>query len=253
MKRPKNCCGVHVFYANLSTYLWLAPTRVAWFKDICWWELESFEGWCCWQTECVVPPRCLWLNGNCCFVLTWALIAVDGRKYFVGCGKKGNRKMRLALGTSPVYPIPRSSLSILRHLLSRLSLKVYRRNWMHFVHHTLKLICEPDVVMLIESPLNYPKATPNVISSLSYTPSSLPSFILGGVYRPGGGLFIIWACCSWNLWPILSAPSIYFLTHRETQPDSRWIRDLVVKSSTQESKQWDTRFENIYVIDCKQL
>jgi hypothetical protein len=36
-----------------------------------------------------------------------------------------------------------------------------------------------------------------------------------------------------------------FLTHRDTQPVSRWIRDLVVKSSTQESKQWDTRCENI--------
>jgi len=36
-----------------------------------------------------------------------------------------------------------------------------------------------------------------------------------------------------------------FFTHRDTQPVSRWTRDLVVKSSTQESKQWVTRLENM--------
>ena len=36
-----------------------------------------------------------------------------------------------------------------------------------------------------------------------------------------------------------------FCTHRCTQPVSRWMMDLVVKSSTQESKQWETRLENI--------
>lgn len=36
-----------------------------------------------------------------------------------------------------------------------------------------------------------------------------------------------------------------FFTHRETQPDSLWMRDFVVKSSMQESKQWETRLENI--------
>lgn len=66
-----------------------------------------------------------------------------------------------------------------------------------------------------------------------------------GLYRPGGGWFIICACCSWNLCPIRSLPAINFLTHRDTQPVSRCIRDFVVKSSTQDSKQWFTRFENI--------
>jgi hypothetical protein len=39
-----------------------------------------------------------------------------------------------------------------------------------------------------------------------------------------------------------------FCTHLVTQPVSRWISDLVVKSSMQESKQWETRLENIYEI-----
>lgn len=37
-----------------------------------------------------------------------------------------------------------------------------------------------------------------------------------------------------------------FCTHRLTQPVSRWISAFVVKSSTQDSKQCDTRLENIY-------
>lgn len=68
------------------------------------------------------------------------------------------------------------------------------------------------------------------------------------IYLPGGGWFIICACCSWNLVPILSLPAMNFFTHRFTQPVSRWTRDLVVKSSTQESKQWVTRPENIWEV-----
>jgi hypothetical protein len=44
-----------------------------------------------------------------------------------------------------------------------------------------------------------------------------------------------------------------FLTHRDTQPVSRWTRDLVVKSSIQDSKQWLTRPENIYKVSVSLL
>ena len=58
---------------------------------------------------------------------------------------------------------------------------------------------------------------------------------------------IICACCSANLCPIRSLPAMNLETQRLTQPDSRAIRDLVVKSSMQASKQRSTRPENICV------
>jgi hypothetical protein len=87
----------------------------------------------------------------------------------------------------------------------------------------------------------HPHNTRSLPHSIVHSQLSTPK-----IYVPGGGWFIICACCSWNLAPILSLPAINFLTHRDTQPVSRWMRDLVVKSSMQESKQWVTRLENIW-------
>lgn len=76
--------------------------------------------------------------------------------------------------------------------------------------------------------------------------SDIPSsFFLGGKLIYLCGCCIICACCSANLWPILSEPAMNLETQRETHPDSRAIRDLVVKSSMQASKQRSTRPENI--------
>ena len=55
----------------------------------------------------------------------------------------------------------------------------------------------------------------------------------------------MFACCSANRSPILELPAMNFCTQRETQPVSLETRDLVVKSSTQASKQRSTRPENI--------
>jgi len=68
-------------------------------------------------------------------------------------------------------------------------------------------------------------------------------FSAQGIYLPVP--FIICACCSAKRCPIRSLPAMNFCTQRLTQPVSRAIRDLVVKSSMQASKQRSTRPENI--------
>lgn len=92
---------------------------------------------------------------------------------------------------------------------------------------------------------------PTYLFIISHTRTDIPDIRYANnmhpmqIYRPGGGWFIICACCSWNLCPMRSLPAMNLLTHRDTQPVSRATRDLVVKSSTQDSKQWLTRLENI--------
>lgn len=57
------------------------------------------------------------------------------------------------------------------------------------------------------------------------------------IYLPGSCPDCIMAAfCSWNLIPKRSLPLRYLSTQRMTQPSSREIRDLVVKSLTQSSK-----------------
>lgn len=73
-----------------------------------------------------------------------------------------------------------------------------------------------------------------------------PIIHLTNTYLPGGGWFIICACCSANRWPIRSLLTINFDTQRLMQPVSLDTRDFVVKSSTQWSKHFSTRLENIY-------
>lgn len=73
--------------------------------------------------------------------------------------------------------------------------------------------------------------------------SSKPQLIYFGPMPP----CIASAFCSWKRSPNRVAPFIYLSTHRNTQPSSREIRDLVVKSLTQSSKHRWTRLE--YVCD----
>lgn len=58
--------------------------------------------------------------------------------------------------------------------------------------------------------------------------------------------WVIWALCSWKRSLRRCESAICFCTHRVTQPDSRPLRDLEVKSSTQDMKQWSTRLLNSY-------
>ena len=61
----------------------------------------------------------------------------------------------------------------------------------------------------------------------------------GGVYRPGSCPDCInSAFCSWNRWPIRSVALRFLSTHRITQFSSVAGRALLVKSLTQESKQF---------------
>lgn len=66
-------------------------------------------------------------------------------------------------------------------------------------------------------------------------------------YRPGiWPLCIIAAFCSWNRSFNRADPFRYLSTQRITQPSSREMSDLVVKSLTQSSKQRCTSLEYIW-------
>lgn len=68
---------------------------------------------------------------------------------------------------------------------------------------------------------------------LLYTCNEMvPALYLGPIPPP----CIMVAFISWNRSPNRAWPFMYLSTHRKTQPSSREIRDLVVKSLTQSSK-----------------
>lgn len=69
------------------------------------------------------------------------------------------------------------------------------------------------------------------------------------IYRPGSWpLCIMAAFCSWKRSPSRAELLRYLSTQRRTQPSSREIKDFVVKSLTQSSKQRCTRREYIYIM-----
>ncbi len=57
---------------------------------------------------------------------------------------------------------------------------------------------------------------------------------------------LIWALCSWNRSLSRLDMAMDFCTQRVMQPVSRDERDLEVKSSMQDTKQWSTRLPKSY-------